>query len=255
MDDRTNDPSEVDGVWWTRDELAWPLAILLGFGGAWSAQAVSQPWLAIALPAALFVPLQASLAARGRIGLAAWISLGWLAGIAGASAGGVLEADRVADRPEVVGAAHYASFFAVPSSTATSPAAGPAWVAWHAAAFGLALVLGRASRGALGLALVAFGGGTLASAVTVAAFPAIEAGVAPLWAALVATPPHLALELGALAMASVATGAPSGSDARGKALRRTVVLGACVVEVFCLAGGAWWGEVWGAWAQGQITPR
>jgi hypothetical protein len=246
------DGDSSDRAWWLRAEWAWPLAILLGFGGTWAGLAVGAPWLSIAIAAGLVVPLVSAQAGRGRPETAAWSAIGWLAGIAGAAAGAVLDSDAPPWSSSVVGEAHYRAL--AERWLAAEPDAGSVpWAFVHAVAFAAALGLSRWSRGASAAAASAVGAVALSTVSANLALPALRSGRSPLTVAAFAVPPHLALEIVALAIGGAALASPAAVDP-GIARRRRYLLGlSAAAEAAALASGVWAGDEWGRWASARLA--
>jgi hypothetical protein len=76
---------------WTQPELAWPLALVAGFVGSTLGIRTGIPGTGALLALGLFSPLYLGLFGRGRIRLAALISIGWMAAVGAAAAGSVLD--------------------------------------------------------------------------------------------------------------------------------------------------------------------
>ena len=91
---KTKKPTTIEeplGPRWHQAELAWPLALLAGFAGSSIGIGTGLPGVGPLASMMLFAPLYLGLIHRNRTGLAALISLGWLAGVGAAAAGAVLD--------------------------------------------------------------------------------------------------------------------------------------------------------------------
>ncbi|MFT5285799.1 MAG: hypothetical protein ACI8TQ_001967 [Planctomycetota bacterium] len=84
-------PLEPLGPRWHQAELAWPIALFAGFAGSSLGVASGLPGVGPLAAMILFAPLYLGLIHRNRTGLAALISIGWLAAVGAAAAGAVLD--------------------------------------------------------------------------------------------------------------------------------------------------------------------
>jgi hypothetical protein len=204
------------------------------------------------MAAGLVVPLASAQASRGGPEIAAWSAVGWLAGIAGAAAGAVIDSDAPPWSSGVVGGAHYRAL-AEQWLAADSDAGSVAWAFIHGAVFAAALGLSRWSRGASAAAASAVGAVALSTVSANLALPAIRAGRSPVAVAAFAIPPQLALEIVALAIGGAALASPVAVDPR-IARRRRYLLGlSAAAEAAALASGVWGGDDWGRWAAARLT--
>jgi hypothetical protein len=81
----------ADGVRWHQPEVAWPLALAIGFVGTLLGVLSGLPGVALVLAVAPFAPLFASLARGGHATLASAVTAGWLIGVAAAASGLALD--------------------------------------------------------------------------------------------------------------------------------------------------------------------
>jgi hypothetical protein len=195
------------GPAWAEAELAWPLALGAGFVGAALGRS-SGVQLAAPMVAALgLLPLAQRLLALERRALFALCAVGWALGVyAGSLALALSLPGR--DEPALLLEGLFGRELGFLAGTRSAPVgAGPGgpWVP-----LALALALAAAARPAAGL-LLWLGAGWILDGLAAGALPwvrlAVERGVSPAAAAVMALPPHLALTL---AGTLVAAGALAG---------------------------------------------
>jgi hypothetical protein len=230
---------------WTRGELAWPLALLAGFGGTWAGLATGLPFAASVIALVLLAPIHLTLVRLGRPGVGAVVALGALVGVIGAVIGAQLEGATPGElAPSLVAAPHLGNELKALVGGVGGPS-GPA-LALRAAVFAAAAALSRPTRGIvpLAVALVACGAWALAVGELVAA--QVVLGAAPLTAVLVLWPPFLAAELAALTLAgaALAVGAACPPDRR-----RSQWLAGLGLELAALAAWSFAAAPWARWAR------
>jgi len=181
---------------WQEPEIAWPIAVLTGFLGSAIGAKLGIPLAGTLLPLLLFAPLYLALVIRHRLLLAALTSLGWLVAIGAGMAGAVLEAsfDEVAAVSPGALAFRDAQIRPWLESGVGDPLGSPMLI--H---FGLGLVVllaARVSVGVLALGILAFT--TTGIGAGLGWFATEALSMEPVWACLLAIPPHRALAFAGL---------------------------------------------------------
>jgi len=237
---------------WARGDLAWPLALLAGFGGTWAGLATGAPWAAPLLALLLLAPVHLTFVRLGQPGVAAALGMGALVGVGAAIVGAALEGAS-SELPSALPLAPWLG-----SEATRLVAGGDAWrplraTLFHAAAFGAALATARLSRGLGPLLVAILMVGASALGVGELAARAVAAGGSPLVSLLLAWPPPGVVELAAIALCGAAlAGDPAQGDRgqgdRGREGRRALLLGGLLLELAALLAWAFAAEPWGRWA-------
>ena len=191
---------------WAQPELAWPLAILAGFAGAWVGLQLQLPGVPESVACAAFAPLYLALLGLRGARLVAMLALGWVLGIAGAVQGAVLDDLGQNVRSALpLGGAYRAMGLDPWLEPGAQPLARSIWVvcAWIVVTPALAWV----SRGILSLLSIAMATGAVMAAAADWALRAVQAGSGPLTAALLCTSPMAAAEIAGVILASSAAAA------------------------------------------------
>lgn len=231
-------------AWWQRFELAWPLAIVAGFGATWAGLALGFPGAAAILATALLAPSYVAQLARGRRVQAAVLALLWTLGIVGAVVGVTLEGSLEPVLDALPGARLLVAS-ELGASAATSPLA---TLPRNLGVVALVLILARPGWGLLALLASALLAGALAGVAASWSVEAVEAGWSPSLAALAGLPPHLLLALVALFLGAAALAEP-GLAPRFPftELRRAMLWSAVGLAAVALGLQGWLVESWHGW--------
>ncbi len=229
---------------WARAEVAWPLALLAGFGATWAGLATGVPSVAPILAMLCLAPIHLTLVRLGRPVAAALLGLGGLAGAAGVVVGAVLEGAA----EELLPVLPLASILGreIPVLVHGEPGwqAGQAGLL-RAAVFVVALAGARVSRGLVPLVVAFAAVGATAWGVGRVAAPAVAAGANPIASVLLAWPPQGAAELAALLLCGAAL---AGGAQDGRERRRSLLVGGLGLELAALLAWVLAAESWGRWA-------
>lgn len=178
---------------WQLPEVAWPLAIFAGFLGSAIGITTGVPFAGAALATLLFAPLYLALVVRERTMLAALVSVGWLAALAGGAAGSVMESDFTGVALACPGAREFRDTQILPwleGGSVDPSASGPLL---HLAGGLVVLLLGRFSFGVLALGALAVVASSLGASL--GWFAEQATSMEPIWACLLGIPLHHALAL------------------------------------------------------------
>ena len=199
-------PPLLPPLHWAAPEIAWPLALVSGFGGTWAGIEIGVPGVAAVLAAGTFAPLWVALLARGRRTLAVWLGLGWAIGIGAAAIGCALAMQWASVSAALPGSGAWVGYALQPWLAASRQGGWPAAPrALAAAVVALALVAAgaRIGQGLPAVLLLALLAGAVGGGVARVCERAVEQGWDPPLAAMFACPPHTALQLaGAVLFAS-----------------------------------------------------
>ncbi len=247
---------------WTEPEVAWPIALVAGFLGAYVGIAIPVPGMGMLVAVLAFAPLYLVLQRRGRVRLAAVLAAGWIFGVGAATCAAVLDStfSRVAE--VVPGAWRFRDGELAPWLSGGTGVEGSEWTRALRNAGILAgiLAVARPSRGLL--SLLALGGAATAVGAGVGWFVdlALEQGGEPALLALMAVPPHYAfLTLGAALLATVVADArPLFGGGRADGVRefdphrRQLLAAGSVLAILGLALDPLLAARWGAWLGSTI---
>lgn len=246
---------------WERPEVAWPLALLAGFGGTWIgiAGGVSiavvggASGLAAVVAATLFAPLWWQLHARGRPGLAAFAACAWALGIVAAVVGAMAEWGVEAVEGGLPYAATHALLELEPLLAGDVDAGAELLpnVLRNLLLLLLVAALARPLRGLLALVPLAAGAGVIGSGAGRVALR-IEADDLSL-AAASAIAPHLALGLAGALLVSAALADPHPLRPwDGRSWRSRTLAAGVLLAVVGLLLEPWIAVGWGGWLGGRL---
>lgn len=253
-------PPLLPPLQWAAPEIAWPLALVSGFGGTWAGIELGFPGVAALLAAGTFAPLWIALLVRGRRLLAVLLSLGWAIGIYAAAIGCAF-ADRWASVSIALpGSGTWVGYVLQPWIAASREGAWTAApLAWAATAGALALVAGaaRLGQGLPAVLLLAVLLGAAGGGVARVAERAVDQGWDPLLAAMLAWPPHTGLQvLGALLVCTaLAEPGPLLPLRWLPPERRALLLGGLVAAAVGLASELLFATTWIRWLGHRIDLR
>ena len=243
------EPPARRGLPWDQPEVAWALALAVGFGGTWIGLATRLPGLNVLVATLFYAPLWVVLLRRGRSGLAAFTSISWCFGMLLAPLAAARMDSFAAIAPRLLLARPYVD--AELGLLVGGADADPVGATLRNAV--IALVLVTAARPALGLGTLlglALCVGALGGGAAWFAERAVERGADPVTAALAGLAPFSVVQLLGILLCAAALADPAPLRDLAGPRRRMLFAGGLLL----LAGlavqpavAAPWGEWLSTW--------
>jgi len=234
---------------WSQPEVAWPIAMLAGFGGIWLGIETGLPGLGPGVAAIAFTPLFVLLLRRRRGRLAGILMLGWCVGVAAGAVGGVIQDGFPTVADALPGARWWQRTEVEPWLVGERPADPGLRVGRNAIAVVVLLVLARPTLGLASIAALALGASAVGAAVGRFAERASADGGEPALWALSAVPPHYALAVVGLGLATAALAQPEPLRpfAELSDRRRRMLVGGTAAALAGVVSEPVVAPVWGGW--------